>query len=139
MAGGRPGLAGVLTRIAAGVALAAATWNPSGWSFAGWAVDKAAANMPVAALAGVTLLILWTIYVRATLRSIGALGLALATAFVGALVWVLVDSGLLSLDSAAAVEWLAVASVGVVLGIGLSWSHVRRRLSGQVDVDDVDE
>jgi len=26
-----------------------------------------------------------------------------------------------------------------ILAIGLSWSHVRRRLSGQTDVDDVDE
>jgi len=26
-----------------------------------------------------------------------------------------------------------------VLGIGLSWSHVRRALAGQHDVDDVEE
>jgi hypothetical protein len=26
-----------------------------------------------------------------------------------------------------------------VLATGMSWSHIRRRLSGQADVDDVDE
>jgi Family of unknown function (DUF6524) len=29
--------------------------------------------------------------------------------------------------------------VATILAIGMSWSHVRRRLSGQADVDDVDE
>jgi hypothetical protein len=43
-----------------------------------------------------------------------------AAAFVGAVVWVL-------------------AALGVVLGVGLSWSHLRRALSGQADVDGVDE
>jgi hypothetical protein len=27
----------------------------------------------------------------------------------------------------------------LILAIGMSWSHVRRRLSGQVDADDVDD
>ncbi len=26
-----------------------------------------------------------------------------------------------------------------VMAVGLSWSHIRRRVSGQVDADDVDE
>jgi hypothetical protein len=27
--------------------------------------------------------------------------------------------------------------VSIVLGVGMSWSHVRRRMSGQADVTDV--
>jgi len=27
----------------------------------------------------------------------------------------------------------------VILAVGMSWSHIRRRLSGQADMDDVDE
>ena len=35
---------------------------------------------------------------------------------------------------------IAMASaLSIVLGIGLSWSIVRRNLSGQVDMDDVEE
>jgi hypothetical protein len=35
--------------------------------------------------------------------------------------------------------WLALFALSFVLGIGLSWSHVRRALSGQADMDDVDQ
>ncbi len=33
--------------------------------------------------------------------------------------------------------WLSLVVLAVLLGIGLSWSHVRRRLTGQVDVDEL--
>ncbi|MGB1208990.1 MAG: DUF6524 family protein [Paracoccaceae bacterium] len=49
------------------------------------------------------------------------------------------DFNLLKLDNAAALHWIGLLAVSLVLGIGLSWSLVRRRLSGQLDVDDVDE
>ncbi|MEO1240160.1 MAG: DUF6524 family protein, partial [Pseudomonadota bacterium] len=35
--------------------------------------------------------------------------------------------------------WLGLVVLSIVLAIGLSWSIVRRRISGQADVDDVDE
>ncbi len=35
--------------------------------------------------------------------------------------------------------WIGLVALATVLGIGLSWSHVRRYLSGQSDVDDVEE
>ncbi len=35
--------------------------------------------------------------------------------------------------------WLGILAMSIVLGIGLSWSFVRRALSGQYDVDDSDE
>jgi len=36
------------------------------------------------------------------------------------------------------VAWVVLAAVGLVLGIGMSWSHVRRWLAGQAAVDRVD-
>jgi hypothetical protein len=36
-------------------------------------------------------------------------------------------------------QWLSILLASLVLGIGLSWSILRRRISGQVDIDDVDE
>jgi len=56
-----------------------------------------------------------------------------------ALIWVLVDYGFLHLDNPTQNLWLGLVALSLVLGIGLSWSHVRRRLSGQSDMDDVDE
>lgn len=138
MAAGRRFTAGGLAlRIAFAVLLVLATFNPSGHSFAHWALGAARENLPVVALAGVTLLILWAIYLRATLRALGPFGLALATAFFAAFLWVLADAGVLTLSGGAAMEWAALAVAGVVLGVGMSWSHIRAMLSGQADVDDV--
>lgn len=130
-------LGDVLLRVAFGVGLVLATFNPTGVSFVHWAFGAERAQLSVVALAGVTLLILWAIYLRATFRALGPFGLALAGGFVAALLWVLTDWGLLSLSGGTALQWAALAGLGVVLGIGLSWSHVRRALSGQADVDDV--
>ena len=57
----------------------------------------------------------------------------------GSGLWVLYDLHLLSLDNTSMNTWLGLLALSSVLGIGLSWSLVRRRLSGQADVDDIDE
>ena len=81
----------------------------------------------------------YIVYLRATLRSIGAFGMFLVLALVGALVWVLYDFGFLRFDNRDLNVWLALFGLSLVLGVGLSWSIVRRRLSGQADVDDVEQ
>jgi hypothetical protein len=58
------------------------TYNPSGYSFFHWAQDALLGDSfsltPPFAMTAVVLLIGWTIYIRATLRSLGGLGLGLA-------------------------------------------------------------
>ena len=85
------------------------------------------------------LLIGYIIYLRATLRSIGGFGMMLVLAVVSAILWVLYDFGVLRLDNAGLNVWLGLLALSLVLGVGLSWSHVRRALSGQADMDDVDQ
>jgi hypothetical protein len=34
--------------------------------------------------------------------------------------------------------WIAIVCVALLLALGLSWSHLWRRLTGQVDTDDFD-
>ena len=126
-------------RLIFAVALVFLTYNPTRLSYVNWVLGHADGELPLVVLAGLTLLIGYTVYIRATLRSIGLFGIALAGAFTAALIWVLVDSGILRVDSGAALQWIVLAVISVVLGIGLSWSHVRRILSGQADVDDVDD
>jgi FtsH-binding integral membrane protein len=87
----------------------------------------------------VVLLIGWTIYIRATLRSLGGLGLGLAVAFFGIIIWWLVDIGLIGLGNVSAFTYLILFVIAAVLATGMSWSHIRRKLSGQTDVDDVEE
>jgi len=119
--------------------LLAATFNPTKWNFIRWARENYDTQMPLAVLAGLLLLVGYIIYLRATVRSIGAFGMGLVLAIVAALLWVLYDFGVLALENRSMNVWLGLMSLALVLGIGLSWSHVRRRLSGQADMDDVDE
>ena len=129
----------ILLRWAFAFVLVAATFNPTRWNFVKWAGANFDTQLPVIVLLGLLLLIGYIIYLRATLRSIGAIGMALVAAVFGALIWVLIDWGVLTLENAALNQWLGILILSFVLGIGLSWSLVRRSLSGQADVDDVDE
>jgi len=63
----------------------------------------------------------------------------LAAAFFGTLLWLLVDKGILPKDNMKMMAWIYMALLAGVLAIGMSWSHVRRRMAGQVDVDETDE
>lgn len=116
-----------------------ATFNPSGFSYAHWIAEAEGGQLPLKVLAGVVLAILYVIYVRATWRSIGPIGVGLALALLGALVWVFIDLGWLSFEQSTIMTYIGLFILATVLGIGLSWSHVRRRVSGQADVDDVEE
>ena len=130
---------GFVLRWAVAFGLLAATFNPTEWNYARWAQVNFSDQMPLAVLLGLLLAVGYIIYLRATLRSIGAFGMGLVLAVAAALLWVLYDYGLLTFENPTQNTWLGLAALSLVLGIGLSWSHVRRRLSGQADMDDVDE
>ena len=119
--------------------LLAATFNPTPYNYVTWLQDYGAMNISIAVLLGIVLAIGYIIYLRATLRSIGAFGVILVAALVAAALWVMFDFGLIQLGNPSFNTWLALGALSFVLGIGLSWSHVRRAISGQSDVDDIDE
>lgn len=119
--------------------LIAATFNPTEWNFVQWSRTNFYDEMPLTVLFGLILLVGYVVYLRATLRSIGGFGMALVFAVFVALVWVLYDWGILSLDNSNLNVWMSILALSLILGIGLSWSFVRRALSGQYDVDDADE
>lgn len=119
--------------------LLAVTYNPTPYNYVRFGLDNYLEATSFVALGGIVLFIGYVIYLRATLRSIGGFGMFLVAALVGAVIWVAVDLGLVDLEDPTLNLWLAIFAVSVVLGIGLSWSIVRRRLSGQADVDDVEE
>jgi hypothetical protein len=132
-------MTGFFTRWALAFVLLAATYNPTEWNYASWVRENYRTETAVAVLAGLILLAGYIIYLRATIRSIGLIGMMLAGAIVAASVWVLIDQGIIVLNSAERMNWLTLVGMSFVLGIGLSWSHVRRVISGQVDVDDPDD
>lgn len=130
---------GFVLRWAFAFLLVAATFNPTRWNYIRWVSENFRLQLPLAVFLGLLLVVAYVIYIRATLRSIGGLGIFLVAAVVGALIWVLYDWGLLSMDNPDLNLWIGIFAVSVVLGIGLSWSFVRRALSGQFDVDDSDD
>lgn len=130
---------GFVLRWGAAFLLLALTFNPTQVNFVRWASQSWSDQMPLIVLAGLLLLTGYIIYLRATLRSIGLFGMALIAAIFAALIWVLIDQGILSLDNQSVTVWLGLLALSLILGIGLSWSIVRRNLTGQADMDDVDE
>lgn len=130
---------GFLLRWIAAFALLALTYNPTQWNFVRWAMSGWEDQTPLIALSGLLLLAGFVIYLRATFRSIGAPGMLLVLGIIAALIWVAYDQGWIDLQNPTVNTWIALVALATVLGVGLSWSLVRRRLSGQADVDDVDE
>jgi len=120
-----------------------ASYNPTGLSYYHWGKDALIGDgtlmSPPFALVSVVLLIGWTIYLRATLRSLGSFGLLLALAFFAIIIWWLVDLGLLGINNVSVFSYIVLFLISAVLAVGMSWSHIRRRMSGQADMDDVDE
>ena len=139
MAGSRFSTKNFMVRGVAALLLVFATFNPEGHSFYHWVSGASADNLPLKVLAGIVLLILYVIFLRATWRSIGPIGVGLALAFFGAIVWALFYYDLLTLGQHKTISYIVLLLVAGVMAVGLSWSHIRRRLSGQVDADDVDE
>lgn len=129
---------GFLIRWAFAFLLLAVTFNPTAYNYVSWVRDYGYMNLSIAVLLGLLLFIGYIVYLRATLRSIGGLGMLLVIALVSACLWVLYDFGILRLDNPSFNTWIAILALSFVLGIGLSWSIFRRAVSGQADVDDVE-
>ena len=129
---------GVGARFLLALVLVFATYNPSGYSYFHWGIKHISDFSVLKLFAGVVLLIGWAMFIRATLVSLGAFGIVLATAFFGTLLWLVVDWGLVPADTVEAVTYLILVAASAVMATGMTWSHIRRRISGQIDVDETD-
>lgn len=129
-------LVSFLLRLLFALALVFLTYNPSGYSWVGWLLSDTPMVYKVAA--GVVLLIGWVMFLRATWRSLGALGTILALAFFAVVIWLFHHWGFFALDDVETIEWIVLFVLSGVLAVGMSWSHVRRKLSGQYDTDEIE-
>jgi len=140
------GLGGFATRFAFALLLVYATYNPWGVSFVAWVTgnwtppfDSSWFSSPALKfVVGVVLAIAWVVYGTAARRSLGGVGILLVVALCAGVIWLLVSQGVFSMESVPTLTHIALLVVAAVMAIGMSWSHVRRRLSGQVDTDDVE-
>lgn len=139
-----PGPRGIAARLLAALVLVFGTYNPEGYSFYHWAIaplwgqNASTGPASVKVLLGVLLLAGWGVFLTATRRSIGIGGAALVIAISGALVWMLLDFGIVSAGSARGISYVVLLCLAVLLAVGMSWSHVSKAMSGQVDMDQTD-
>jgi len=144
MLGDGVGWKGVLTRFVASLLLVYCTFNPEGYSFFHWAIapmirgqlEAARHLLPVKLLLGLCLIGIWAFFVQSTRRSIGVKGALLVLAITAAVVWALVDWHVMSPTSSRAIGHLVLLGLAIMLALGMSWSHISRRVSGQVDTDE---
>jgi len=87
------------------------------------------------AFAAVALLIGWIVCLRTAFVALGVIGVVLCTALLGTFVWLLFDWRVLQATDSAALAWIGLVILGIVLGIGLSWSLIRARTTGQIEVE----
>lgn len=133
--------AGLAARVVAAFLVVFATWNPEGWSYYHWAIQplfEGGGFDAVKFLAGMLLLAAWVVFLQATRRSIGVAGSLLVAAICGGVIWLLISQHLASARSSRGVANIALVGLAVILAVGMSWSHVSRRLTGQADTDVVD-
>jgi hypothetical protein len=138
---------GFLLRLLAAAFLVFATYNPEGLSYFHWVLQPRVGETglgaylhgftPLKAFAGLGLVAAWIVFLQATRRSLGAGGALLVLALFGCTIWAMVYYGVLSPTSSKAIAHLILIAVVLVLAIGLSWSTVSRKLTGQVDTDNV--
>jgi len=135
-------LASFLWRFAGVLVLVVATYNPTRFSYIRWLInsmgEEAGGLGPEHFLAGMVVVAGWAILIAATQKSLGPLGLVLVAAVIGGMVWWLTDLGILSVGSVTTLTWVILFCLSLLLAVGLSWSHVWRRLTGQYEVDDND-
>lgn len=129
---------GFLLRFVFAIILVFASYNPEGVSYYHWVSEALPEFTVIKAFVGVIILICWIILIRATLGSLGFIGILLAAAFFGLAIWLIVDVLGLSTDNVRVISYIIGIMLASVLSIGVSWSHVRRRISGQVDTDELD-
>ena len=128
---------GIAVRFLAAFVLIAATFNPEGHSYYHWVVPSLPEFDAVKAFAGVVLLIGWTVFLRAATRSLGAFGFVLAAAFFGTLIWMGIEFEIIDRESPRVITYVSMLALAGILTAGMIWSQIRRELSGQVDVDQV--
>lgn len=133
---------GVLVRLLASLLLVFLTWNAEGWSYYHWTIEpflNGAGNFSaIKFLAGTLLIAAWVVFLQATRRSIGLMGALLVAAIAGGVIWLLISSGIVTATSGKGIARVVLIAISLILAVGMSWSHMSRRITGQADTDVVD-
>jgi len=115
------------------------TFNPTGYSYVHMVAHSFPHVTALEAVCGILLLIGWVVFLGATLRAMGLLGMLLTFALAAALIWLVASWGWVTLSGTRAITWIGLIVLAIILAVGMSWSYLYQRWTGQATVDEVDK
>ena len=127
---------GYLIRLLSAMLLIFGSYNPSGYSYYHW-LQVDFGDWAFKLFVGCLLVIGFWYQAGALWRSMRLVGsLALATVLATA-AWFLSDLGWIDLSDGTQLTLTVQVGLTILLGTGFCWSHIRYRLSGQVDSENI--
>jgi hypothetical protein len=126
-------IAGIVVRLLAVMLLVGGTYNPGGYSYYHWVTLGQGGMLASKLCLGLVIVIGFFVCINATVRSLGLLLLVPVLAVIAASIWLLADWGWIDLRERMQRTLVAEASLVLLLGLGVSFSLIRYRLSGQLD------
>ena len=127
-----------LIRVCATLFLVFSTYNPSGISYVHWLEVAWPGDWLLQMAAAIGYVIVYALLLRTTVRAIRLTGMALVTALLGAMVWVMLDAGVLSIDGVEDLAVILLYMFGTLLAVGISWMRLYILFFGQVSIDRLD-
>ncbi|MES2626484.1 MAG: DUF6524 family protein, partial [Pseudomonadota bacterium] len=106
---------GIVLRFLFALLLVLLTYNPSGYSYFHWLYNNPDVVTPYVVIAGLILIIGWGTYLKATLNSLGILGILVLAALLGCLLWLFIYWGWLSLNDVSALAWIIEVLLAALL------------------------
>src|ERR1700742_768810 len=110
---------GFALRLLAALALVLFSFNPTGYSFYHWVAHSLPHVSPASVVVGILLVAAWVVFLTATMRSIGLIGVVIAVAFFAAVIWMVVSWGWLDPHNGAAMAWIVLFVFAIILALGL--------------------
>ena len=120
---------GAIVRMLVCFMLVFATWNPTGVSYVDWITGPA--SLAEKALATAVLIALHLLFWRITWLSLGLLGLAFLLAMLTLGVFTLSELEVIDLGQRRTRSYMFLSVAAVTLAVGLLWSLMKRRVTGQ--------
>ena len=128
-------VAAFIRRFLAAFAFVALTWNPTRFCYFDWAFYSSTGTLQMKAFIGAVLVAIFAIYYQATKHSLGTPGVGIILILFGTAIWQFVDWNWLDPMGSVVMPWILLIILAAIMALGLSWSHIHRVLSGQIDVD----
>jgi hypothetical protein len=113
------------------------TYNPSRISYYHWLQARWSLDWPLQLPLVPLYAVAYALLLRSTFRALRPVGIALVVALIGALVWLLLDMGLIRLATGGDAAVILLCMLGGLLAVGASWMWIWTRVTGQVNYDDL--